>query len=264
MNKMQTTLSVIAALFASTAANAAPIQTWGFETTTVFGASVFTAGGGTTDAVVGATLVSWGATGGDHTDNTADSDESRSALEVTESEVTGSMELGGPAQFSGEVTHYNNTILASFASLTSTSISTSLTLLPEPQPESGSIGPLDKVFTVNFIETLNATPCGFPTETVCDDIFVVAFGDLDFSFQIGNYLYTVLIGGPDLINLPDETCETAGAAAGCFGVTTPEDEFTPVAFNLSINATLIPEPGVLALLGIGLFGLGVARRRSSN
>lgn len=262
MNKLQTTLSVIATLIASSAANAAPIQTWGFETNTKFGTSNFDSGlVGTFESP---TLVSWGAVGGDHTDNTQPSNLSRSALEVTAPNVVGSMELAGPAQFSGEVTHYNNTILASFSSLTSTSIITDLTLFPEPQPAAGSIGPLPKSFTVNFKETSNSVPCGFPSESTCDDIFVVAFGDLDFSFKIGKYLYTVAIGGPDLGVLPVATCAAAGVVGQCFGVTTPEEEFTPVGFNLSINATYIPEPGVLALLGVGLFGFGVARRRMSK
>lgn len=267
MNKLQTTLTAVAALLASTVANAAPIQFWDFTTVTVFGNSTFSAGGGTQDAVPGNTLVSWGAAGGDHTDNDEDAADSRSALEVTQSVVNGSMEIGGPAQDSGEVTHYNNAISSSFAFLTNTQIDTTLTLFPLPQPESGVFGPLVKVFSVNFIETFNEEEpedCGFDSVSACDDIFVVELGDLDFSFAFGGYLYTVTIGRQGLFDLPDATCEEAGAAAGCFGVTTQEGLFTPVNFDLSIDAKLIPEPSALALLGIGLFGLGVARRRMSK
>lgn len=267
MNKLKTTLTAVAALLASTVANAAPIQFWDFTTVTVFGDSVFTAtGGGTQDAVFGNTLVSWGAAGGDHTDNTETAANSRSALEVTESVVNGTMEIGGPAQDSGEVTHYNNAISSTFKYLTNTQIDTKLTLFALPQPGL-VIGPLEKVFSVNFIETFNEDEpedCGFESVSACDDIFVVELGDLDFSFTVGGYLYTVTIGRQGLLDLPDATCEEAGALAGCFGVTTQEGLFTPVNFDLSIDAKLIPEPSALALLGIGLFGLGVARRRMSK
>lgn len=263
MNKLKTTLTAVAALLASTVANAAPIQFWDFTTETVFGISDFTAAGdGTQDAVVGGTVVSWGAEGGDHKGPVF----SRSALEVTKSVVEGTMEIGGPAQDSGEVTHYNNAISSTFKYLTNTKIDTKLTLFALPQPGL-IIGPETKVFSVNFIETFNEDDpedCGFPSDSACDDIFVVELGELDFSFEAGGYLYTVTIGRQGLLDLPDATCERAGALAGCFGVTTQEGQFTPVKFDLSIDAKLIPEPSALALLGIGLFGLGVARRRMSK
>ena len=39
------------------------------------------------------------------------------------------------------------------------------------------------------------------------------------------------------------------------------DNIGAILDNIAINANAVPEPGMIGLLGLGLLGLGVARRR---
>lgn len=54
-------------------------------------------------------------------------------------------------------------------------------------------------------------------------------------------------------------CIEAGAALGCKGFTTEENTKTNVQFGFQISQ--VPEPGTLSLMGLGLVGGAVLRRR---
>ena len=82
--------------------------------------------------------------------------------------------------------------------------------------------------------------------------FTVSFADLSRK-EIGN-------------GAPDDGLGLTDVHGWAFGVINSQQSFTNYIDNFEVrgSAVSVPEPGTLVLLGIGLFGMGLARRRKKS
>ncbi len=252
-----------ALLMASTSASAT-VETWGYSITSDFTFATFTSG----PNFVGSTnALSWGISTG----------QGQSSLVVGGSPANGSVDtyfgLTPPQSvpylgFSTSLTHNNFPIYA--PSLTSAILRNIITLDPTV-PDNPALPGFNFLFDIAFTETTNAGTCAVAgSPTPCNDIFVLTSGLLNSSFDYddGTGLSTYYVNifpttGGVLSVLENSACAAAGQANGCIGFSTPEGQSTTLAFGFTISTEplQVPEPGMLALLGLGMMGLFVWRRR---
>lgn len=159
--------------------------------------------------------------------------------------------------------HHNNVIGGN--SLISTTLTDIFSMSSSMFP--GVVGPLASAFDILFKETdnsLSAAACSWSANpsNLCDDIFVVTNpGDLNIGFTLLDYNYTLSIGALGLGPLSDAACGAAGAASGCIGLVTQENESNPFQFEITLTASNVPEPSMMILMGLGLMGFGLRRRK---
>lgn len=149
----------------------------------------------------------------------------------------------------GAAVHYNNIITTAGGFMDTSVLRTTFQLLnPVPGPE--ALAEID----ITFNETPNTAPCTDlnPHGTVCDDIFTLTSALSPIPFSFGGVDYTAqfrFFDGPGAI-VDGNTIYTAEDSPG-----------TAVMYvQARIDAASVPVPGVLALMGLGLLGLGLRVR----
>jgi len=105
--------------------HAAPVSLWDYTVTLAWTDVTFT--GGTGSTIDSDTLISWGAAGGDHTVAGQPATSARSGLEISDEPAVGSILTNGAAAPTNTITHFNNAISASFSTLSTAQLLTTLT-----------------------------------------------------------------------------------------------------------------------------------------
>lgn len=168
---------------------------------------------------------------------------------------------GGPAVTTAQIRHTNNAIDANDDFLGSITVRTLLrisALDDTPIIDETNGGLLD--VPVSFLETNNSEPCNETSNSlgsICDDQFTFIGLNADIPLTVGSQSFILHVRGL----LPANTCEDS-TTPGVVNCLTREGEINDRFVQISLEEiNIVPLPGTLLLLGIGMLGMGAATLR---
>lgn len=171
----------------------------------------------------------------------------------TATDLSGNVSVGGNRANLGYLVHHNQVEGTAFGPNPVT-VSYNLSL----KDGANSVFDWQGDFIVQFKETINDTPCvdGNPAGSICDDIFsFAAVANSDPT----SFIYNGMSYNVDITGFWDALAP-GGALQGNNNFYSAENGSNLASVQFAVSQ--VPEPGSIALLGLGLLGLGAMRRRA--